>query len=130
MGNIYKQFETDKNAEINGVKTYFGDCIFYIARAGGANKNYTAKMMKKALDTKNSKVSEINIKDFVLDVYAETILVGWENVLDENDKELPYSKENAKKILSELDDIYEEVIKIATTAANYNKAALEEVVKN
>jgi len=46
------------------------------------------------------------------DAIAETILLDWEGLLDDEGKLIPYSKEEAKKALA-IEDFYREIFEMA-----------------
>jgi hypothetical protein len=62
------------------------------------------------------------------DVIAATILKDWKNIFDRDGKELPYSKEAAKKLLIDLPEFYRTIMNLANDVNNF-KAAEEQVNK-
>ncbi len=122
--SLYDRFKTNPENEENGVWVAYegGDVRIKIARAGGANKKYTtasARMQAKGLtieeqqslvagsslsDEIHEKIGKIDIRAF-----AQTIIKDWENVVDEDGKEMEFSEENAFKLLSDLPELYTDI---------------------
>jgi hypothetical protein len=129
---IYDKYETDEKAENEGIKVYLDEALFYVARANSNNKKWSKKWARIALEKKgNTRVmTSEELRDLTKDIYSEAIIVGWENVVGRDGKEIPYNKENVKKLLTDLPDLFEEIAAVAQNAANYNKSAIEEITKN
>lgn len=140
--SLYKQFKTNSNLETDGIEVKFEEAAnkdgtiptLIIARSGGSNKAYS-----KCLDTKTrphrrqmeGKNLKVEIAEAILmDVFIETILKGWKFIFDENGNELAFNKENAKKLLQDLPDVYERCQEEAKDAANFRVSSLEDEAKN
>jgi hypothetical protein len=66
-------------------------------------------------------------------LFAEHIIVDWqgEDICDEDGQPLPYSKENAFKILMGLPDVFDWVVAASTTSVTFREDIdLEEEAKN
>lgn len=109
-------FKTNMKAEQEGVWVpYENGFRILIARFGNRRcEEYLLKKGKRFLRSVKSSVSSLkdSDRDFMREVVAETILLGWENLLDDNDVEIPYSKEEARKAL-EIEDFFKEVIELS-----------------
>lgn len=111
MADLKKLYGTDKEKENNGVWQDFGDGIkMRIARVG--NENYKklfqrlSKPHRKAI--RGGRLSEEVAEKLMIKCLAETVLLDWENV--EVDGELlPYSKDNAFRVLTDFRDVKESV---------------------
>jgi len=64
------------------------------------------------------------------EVYAETVLLGWTGVADENGTPLPFTKENCVKLLTDLPDLFRDIQEQAQRVANFRAADLEADAKN
>lgn len=138
--NLYAQFATDKNLEETGIRISYGADgdmtapAFIVARMGGRNRAYQAALMtkmkpyKRQLDagTLAPEVSE----SILLDVFVSKILKGWENVTDRNGQPLECTIENAKRLFTELPDLYSDLIDQAQKAETFRVAELDDVAKN
>jgi len=111
MLDIFAQYATDETLENNGTWFEIGSgSSILVARAG--NRAYSKFLSKevernrKVLDL-NDDASDAKSDEIMIDVMAETILLGWKTKVGDEEKavvnfkkaELPYSKENAKKLL-------------------------------
>ena len=101
---------------------------------GKTNKRYS-KALEAAtrpyrrqieLGTMNNDTAET----LFLGVFVDTVLKGWENVKDANGNELPFNKQNAVKLLTDLPDVYDRLQEEAKLSANFRDVALEDEVKN
>lgn len=140
--SLYKQFKSDPALERAGVLIQYGfvqtpegepdssrPICFRIARAGGANVAYQRRVEAKVkpyrrqiqTETIDPKVAE----NLMMEVFCETILLGWENVQDANGVDLPFSKENAVKLFTDLPDLYKDLQEQANKAALFKAELLE-----
>lgn len=104
--DFFDAFATDKVKEKAGTPTTLPDCgdkKFLIARAGNANYNrLLSSLFKRNRTVLESKGDEANEKsDAILaEVYAKTILLGWEGTIKFQGVQMPYNEANAKALLS------------------------------
>ena len=116
--DIFQQYATNETTEVEGSWQDVGDARFLVARSG--NRKYIKKLIKlaernkKTLDRKDDEADKLS-DSIMIDVLAETILLGWEGVSFKGAPML-YSVENAKillavkdfrKIIGELSDDFE-----------------------
>lgn len=138
--SLYAQFETDKVFEQDGIYLEYGPASngkpirFKVARAGGANKGYSkslekfSRMHRVALE--NETLSNDVAKKALLDVFCTSVLLGWENVEDRDGKPLPFTRDNAIALMTDLPDLYDNIQKQASKAALFRKAEMEDDLKN
>lgn len=145
---LYAQYKTDKNMEVQGIFFEVGEIKekdaegkdvkkpirFRIARAGGANSNFAKSMereskpFKRAIQTKtlsNEKADEIYRRAFI-----SGVLLGWENVRDANNAELPFTFDNALQLFTDLPDLFNDLREAATDAALFREEVLEHDLGN
>lgn len=101
--DIFAKFSTDESLENNGAWFPIGPkSRLLIARSGnrayGKALTKQVEMNKLALDMGDDLAEEVSDK-IMVDVLANTILLGWEN-LSFKGEVLTYSVENAKKLLA------------------------------
>jgi len=127
--DITKAFATDANKEEDGIEVDIGDgATLRVARIGTKaynkviNKLFTAN--KRALDLKNDAAAELSDR-LMAEAMAKTILKGWDGIED-GGKPLPYSIENAQRLLM-IKDFRALVFEKANDFEAY-KAAVEEDV--
>lgn len=112
MLDIFSQYATNETAENEGVWVPHGDAKFLVARAG--NRKYVKQLQsaveknQKLLDKKDDAADKLSDK-IMIDVMADTILLGWEDVGFKGET-LDYTKDNAKMLLA-VKDFRREVAK-------------------
>jgi len=133
--NIYALFETDTTMEQQGVVVDFGPYgRFKVARASGNNIKYTEafkrfnKPFQKML--KRNTMPEALAKKLLAQVYAESIILAWEGILDRDNRPIPFSKENVVKVLLDLPDLFTQIIAESQNAESYRKEYVEDATKN
>lgn len=131
--DIFKTFGTDEAKENEGVWCEIGSGTkLLVARSG--NRKYTRMLAKlveqnqRALDTKDDAADQLS-DQILIDVMAQTILLGWEGVEFKGTKALPYSAENAKKLLA-VKDFRKLVAKLADDFDNFRAAEEQELGKS
>ena len=134
MSGPYSVFLTDKTLEKEGIVLDYGDFKIKVARAGGSNaafqKALTSKIRpyKRQLDA--GTIPDDVAEKLFLEVYAESVVLGWEGVTDEDGKPLPFSKENAVKLFSDLPDLFRGVQNQAAAISNFRAEVTEDTIKN
>lgn len=137
---LYAQFKTDTSLETTGILLQYGNnskglpIAIRIARAGGANKNY-AKLMEARVKPYRRQIQNETIERALLDgivkqVFAETVVIGWENVEDENNSPLSFSVPNVLKVFEDLPDLYADIQEVSQKAAAFRNEIREIDAKN
>lgn len=137
MNGLFKQYKTNATKEAEGVEIEFPEAenedgsipTFVISRMGKGNKAY-AKSLEAATRPYRRQVELGTLKNEVaeglfLNVFVDTILRGWKNIQDENGADIPYSKDNAVKLLNDLPDVYERLQEEAKLSANFRDSNLD-----
>lgn len=135
MSSLYKRFKTDEKAETEGVLLDYGTAgRFRIARAGGSNRDYVKaieKMNRKYRRQIQLETLEDAVATRVLqEIYADTIVLGWEGVSDAEGKPLDFTRENCLKLFEDLPDFFRDIVLHAMKVEVFREAALEEDTKN
>lgn len=129
--DIFATYAVNEDLENNGTWVEMGDARFLVARAG--NKAYSKMFTKeyernqRALDRKDAAADEL-AERLMVKVIAKTILLGWENVKF-NGVDMPYSVENAEKLLA-IKDFRRDVMKMADDFDAYKAVKAGEDEKN
>jgi hypothetical protein len=130
--DIFKEFATDLAKEEDGVEVDIGSgAVLKLARTGTkaynklVNKLFTAN--KRVLDLKNDAANTLS-DNLMAEVMAKTVLKGWSGI-EEDGKELPYSVENAQRLLR-IKDFRALVLEKAGDMTNYKTAVEEEISGN
>lgn len=133
--SIYELFEADEAAEQNGITIDFGEYgEFIIARAGGSNKRFRTvaerKMRPYRRQADNETLPEDVIDRIAAETFAETVMLGWNNVRDKQKLLIPYSVENCIRLFKELPQLFEDLRNEAMKFANFRQAEMEDDAKN
>jgi hypothetical protein len=127
--NLYQKFSTNKDAETAGVWVDYGDGVeLKLRRAGGRNLKY--RDAHEARTTRNKRridmgsMSEDEARDLMANVYADAIVVDWRTrtgkdedgnpiyaqaVTGSDGSEVPFSRDNVFKVLSDLPEFFKAV---------------------
>jgi len=138
--SIFKQFQTSKCKETEGISVEFGANedgsvpTFTLARMCRSNKRY-AKAVEAATKPVQRLIELGTLKDsqgeaIMLDVFCSTILLGWQNIIGPDGVEIPFSKENAKSLMVQLPDLYDELQEKSKKISLFMEASLEQDAKN
>ena len=107
----YDHFKRNEDREQQGITLDLGGVgKFKMARAGGSNKRYQQclergmRPHRKAFQqgTLNEEVAN----KILLDTFIDSVLLGWDGVTDQNGKAMPYTKDNARKLMGDLPDLF------------------------
>lgn len=146
--SLRKTFKTDKTAEVEGVwmdvavNDHNGKPVrIKLARMSATNKRYT-----KALNTatrphqsaiQNDALDNELARKMLQEVFAETVLLGWENLPksdltgdDKDTEDLPFTKDNAMALFAEMPDLYDDWEARANKASAFREAEQEAAAKN
>ena len=138
--SLYTQFGTDSNLETSGILLQYGqnsqgkDICIRIARAGGNNKQYQ-KRMETLIKPYRRQIQNETLDNDIADkitkeVYAQTVVLGWENVEDENGEELEFSVANCIKLFTDLPELWSDIQQQDTRASLFRAEILENDSKN
>lgn len=138
--SLYAQFGTDKNLESTGILLQYGqnsqgkDICIRIARAGGSNKQYQKRM--EALvkpyrrQIQNETISNDVMEKLVQQAFAETVVLGWENVEDKDGKPMEFTVDNCLNLFKDLPDLFKDIQDQAQRSALFKAEVLETEAKN
>ena len=138
--SLYKQYKTDNLKEVNGVEIETAQnedgsfATFIISRAGESNKAYqkaielASKPYRRQIDM--GILEPAKAEEIYFNVFCETILKGWKNVFDENGEAIEFSIGAAKKLLTDLPELYKELNVNSNKLALFRVTGLENDSKN
>ena len=140
MGNLFKQFATNPSIEREGVLLEYGSTDdgkpirIRVARAGGANIKFTRLMEAKTKPYRRQiqagTVDRVVLERLAREVYAEAVVIGWENVQNEDGEPMVYSVPTCIALFEKLPDLYEDIVEQSTRMALFRAEILEEDSKN
>lgn len=130
--DIKKQFGTNGSKEIEGAWIDLGEgASLKVARLG--NKENRALIQKLTaphrVALRNGKLGDDVIERITIEAMAATILLDWKGI-ELDGKALPYSRENAIKLLTEYKDFREQVSAFAADIALFQDEEEAAAVKN
>lgn len=132
--SIYSLFETDKKLEQDGAWVDVGPSSFLLARAGGSNTRFQ-KAMSAALRPHQRRIAlgtmdaeEAN--KLAAGPFVDTVLLGWKNVVLKDGSELAFTKENARKLLSDIPELFAVLMEESQRLSNFAPEDLEAAAKN
>lgn len=119
MSSLYKTFATNEQVEKEGVILEYGlnsagkPIQIRVARAGGSNAKFAKALEAKTRPYRRQIQNETMDKDLELkvfmEVYVDSVILGWENVEDRAGKPLPFNRENCIKLLTDLPDLFHDI---------------------
>lgn len=128
--SLFSKFKNDPNREQQGVTLDLGDGVkIQVARAGGANAAFERRLA--AVTKPHRKLIQTGLIDkkladeLVAQVYAETVVLGWENVTDEDGTVLDFTVDNVKKVFTALPDLFRLVRETAEDQTLFRADILE-----
>jgi hypothetical protein len=125
-----KDFRTDKDAKAVGVWIEFGaGAEFKIASFDNPGFTEAFRKMTKPYNDLGRTIPEDDQQAILVKCMAAHIVLDWKGVfLDE--KELPYSAENAEKVLNEFEWVLARIVTEAKKIENFKAKASEATEKN
>jgi len=134
--SLYDKFDTDKKAEADvGIVLDYGEAgKIRIHRAGGANqrfKNYTTATLKPFTRQINTgTMDEETSRKLTAQIYAKTIIIGWEGVVGRDGEPLEFNEENVAKLLLDLPELFDDIQRAAQDASLFRSTETEIVEGN
>lgn len=147
MSNLYEMFEMDKDLEREGITVNYGSVKFLLARAGGRNKVFKTIFSAKAKKYRHQ-IDQETLSDDVADTimaesYAEAVVLGWwsrkedeygdpvlkangdetwvNTIKNKEGKSIKFSVAECVKLFNDLPDLFADIQRMSTKAANYRK---------
>lgn len=147
MATAYQMFQSDKDAEREGVFINYGAFRIRVARAGGSNQRFRRLMQAKLKPYRhqldNETMDEGVSEQLLREAYAEAVVLGWESKvtgddgverwepwLDTPDGKLEYSVANCVKVLTDLPELFRDLQQVSSKVALYRKSEEEADAKN
>lgn len=138
FANVYQRFGSSTEMETKGVVMDYecphGTFSICIKRAGARNpewkKVYNTIMKPRADDILAGKVTEAENKILLAEVWAKTVVVGWDGVIDSEGKQVPYSYENCYELFCFMPDLLNDVIADSHLVSNFQEEVKIKTAKN
>lgn len=140
---LYKSFELSSHLTETGAKCSFPEAVnedgtipaIIVARSHSSNQLfmkavaavYTPEFNKRLA---NGDLSDSEAADANLEVMLQGTVMGWENIYDRDGAPLMFTRENAKRVLSDLPEVVSRLRVFSAELNNYLKSAEDAAVKN
>lgn len=134
--SFYDVYTTDTEAETGeGITLDYGDMgKITIHRAGGSNRKFinyvTAKMKPYNRQVQAGTMDPKLGVQLSADIYAKTVIIGWEGVRGRDGEVLPFTYDNVVKLLIDLPELFNDIQAAAQDAANFRAAVNKDVEGN
>jgi len=133
--NIYSLFKTDGALEKEGIWIEYGTTDgdkpirIKIARAGGKNTDFS-KALEKATKPYRKQIQTGMLEDKVADrlykdVFADKVVLDWENVQGPDGKDMKFTKPNVLKVFEDLPDLFTDLREQSTNATLFREEVRE-----
>jgi hypothetical protein len=131
--DLRKAFGVDATLEREGFELHLGGGAYItLARAGGGNVRYERAVTKHLAPhraARDAGTLENAMADTILhNVYADAVVLDWRGI-ELDGEPLPYSRDNAYKLLHELPDLWRIVQDAAGKLANFRQAEVQDLGK-
>lgn len=138
FANVYQRFGSEKDLETKGVVMDYelphGTFSVKIKRAGARNpdwkKCYNEIMKPLSDDILAGKVSEAKNKVLLAEVWAKTVVVGWEGLVDADGNPVPFSVETCYELFCYMPDLLNDVIADSHLVSNFQEEVKIATAKN
>lgn len=125
--NLYEAFGTEKSYETDGVTLDFGVARFKVRRAGGSNRKFlttlSAKLRPHRRALSAGTMDDAVAEDLQMEVYFETVVLGWEGVTNRAGEPLEYNLVNFKQVMRDLPDLWATLREEADNMKNFQMDA-------
>ena len=138
--SLFDQFKTDQLRETKGILLEYGANAdgtiigIRIARAGGANKRFEKRMEGETKPIRrqiqNETIENAAVLKMMHKVWAETVVLGWENVQEEDGKVIPFSVSACIDLFERLPDLFLDIREQSQRMALFRVEVLEGAAKN
>jgi hypothetical protein len=125
--NLHSLFSSNKDYEKDGVEFVISNtCSMVVRRFGGANvervKSANAKYYKPyARIIQNGAMPEDQQRSLMIRAFVDACIVSWKGVCDDEGKEIPFTIDNAVKLFTELDELFESIFEYANDVKTYKE---------
>lgn len=137
--SLYKLYKMDPKIESQGIWFTIGTgeekpARFLLARAGGSNKKFNRAFEQRTAPVRRQ--MQLGTLDdqtdlrIMAEVYAESVILGWENVLGEDGKSLEFTFNNCVKLLTDLPELFGEIQQQAKRISAYRADLREDDAGN
>ena len=129
--NLYAKYGSDHQKEKTGVPFYIDkDSDTYILVGRWCARNVEHLKAQAEVSLRMADVDENEREEARTRVFAEYLITGWNNIVDKDGNDLPFSRENAVALLADLPDLVNELVSFSLDRENYGLDSVETATKN
>lgn len=125
--------KTNRQSEVEGIWVDGPEGLrLKVARMGNPKYQAAVRRIGKphARQLRQLTADTAIVEDVSKRAVAETILLGWENLQDNDGKDIPYSSQKAYELFNEVPDFYTMVCEYASDVQLYRDDAMQEAQGN
>lgn len=134
--SLKSRFATNPDLETGTgvVLDYSPDGKITIHRAGGKNTKYLRlaaakqKRVERSIRTGNINPDALTLA--LAEIYADSVIIGWEDVLDDDGKPLAFTRANVIDLLTAAPDLFDDIRAQAEEAATFRDEDTKDAAKN
>lgn len=127
--SLYDAFGTNAQYEKEGVWLDFGDGRIRVRRAGGSNRRYLTTFAAKTKPFRHAiqtgTLSTEKEQELLQEVYWESVIVDWEGIHDRQGNEMEFSRDNFKRLMSDLPELWAAIRNECESMRNFQDAENE-----
>ncbi len=133
--SLYEKFQTDTSLEETGVWMEFAPGVFFCVRSSDSNAarneaNAIAKARRPKVLMHGGLLPAKDADELEIRLVANALVTGWRGVTDAEGKDLPYTKENLRRIITDLPHLRREIVAMSNLTETYKQAASEALEGN
>ena len=129
--NLYAKYGSDRQKEKTGVPFYIDkDSNTYINVARWTSRNLEFSKAQAEVTLQMADVDEDQREEARMRVFARHLITGWNNIIDKEGNDLPFSPDNAVMLLEDLPDLTQLLFNFSLDRANYGLDGFETATKN
>lgn len=130
----FSEYVTSKELEEDGVwaRLRKGDAEVLVARAGNSKHEDLVRRLRKkhGRGFRGDELPPAVEEEIATEAIARTILLDWKGIEDEDGEPIPYSTEEARRLLKLSRDFRLEIVSIATEMEMFRREETAEAEKN
>lgn len=146
MTSPYEVFKPKEKLKVNNEPRAldYGSFKIYVKYGGNQNRTFVNAVQTKfkPFERRQRLAAEGKLSDAAVEIlekertrlmaelYADHVVVGWDDVKDEKGKKLEFNRENVVKLLTDLDPLFADIIQGASDEANFAEKEKEKDEKN
>ncbi len=134
--SLYKTFKTNTALEVGGKWFEINPANddgskpgFLLARRSSKNTKFSAAMERVVRqhkgDIDRGTMDPETSQKVLVETFVDTVLKDWRNVFDEDDKLMPFTRDNALKLFADLPDLFTTLQEVSGNLVNYQDKLIE-----